>query len=354
MIQLSSENFSNLIAISRVSAESNSMDDLRKRIVRLVHKAFQSTSTIFWLTNDNNEMIDPVTQDIQEQYLLPYKSYFYRQNPFDPFNFPASKTPSVLMESLMPISNFQKTEYFNDFIKPQKIHRQMAVYIRQGNRIKGILGMHRSFKKSFGNNHIFMGNMIAEQLTAAFEKVSLMDEVNRSRDFMTMINQNRFTGIIILDDHGNVIFSNTKADQICERLGQKYALETWINECNNHSIGHLFKEQVFTVNPGEAYLVKYQSIDEDLSCLKNQCYMVTLQDAPAFPQIKAQVLKTKFNMTKRESEIVSFIVKGYTNMDIADTLFISEGTVKNHLKNIFAKTCAKNRTSLVCKVLGLN
>ena len=78
--------------------------------------------------------------------------------------------------------------------------------------------------------------------------------------------------------------------------------------------------------------------------------MLTLEDAPVFHSINAAELKKKFGLTKREIEIISYIVKGYANKDIADTLYISEGTVKNHLKNIFFKTRVKNRTSLVYKV----
>lgn len=47
------------------------------------------------------------------------------------------------------------------------------------------------------------------------------------------------------------------------------------------------------------------------------------------------------NLTKREIEILSLIVKEYTNAQIADMLFISERTVETHRKNIFSKTKVK-------------
>jgi DNA-binding NarL/FixJ family response regulator len=48
-------------------------------------------------------------------------------------------------------------------------------------------------------------------------------------------------------------------------------------------------------------------------------------------------------LSQREMEIPGLISKSYTNADIAKTLFISEKTVKTHIKNIFEKTGVKNR-----------
>ncbi len=42
-------------------------------------------------------------------------------------------------------------------------------------------------------------------------------------------------------------------------------------------------------------------------------------------------------LTEREREVLAIIGKGKRNREIADVLFISEKTVKNHISNIFAK-----------------
>ena len=52
----------------------------------------------------------------------------------------------------------------------------------------------------------------------------------------------------------------------------------------------------------------------------------------------------------REIEIVSQVCKGLTNLEIARVLFISEGTVKNHLKRIFSKLMVKSRARLISLV----
>lgn len=50
------------------------------------------------------------------------------------------------------------------------------------------------------------------------------------------------------------------------------------------------------------------------------------------------------DLTNREREILAEVGKGKRNRDIADTLFISEKTVKNHLSNIFDKLAVNTRS----------
>jgi DNA-binding CsgD family transcriptional regulator len=60
-----------------------------------------------------------------------------------------------------------------------------------------------------------------------------------------------------------------------------------------------------------------------------------------------EYLQKKYNITKREMEIIELICRGKTNREIADQLFISVETVKDHNYKIFQKTGVKNRIQLV-------
>ncbi len=54
----------------------------------------------------------------------------------------------------------------------------------------------------------------------------------------------------------------------------------------------------------------------------------------------------KFGLTPRELEIVSAIVAGYANREVAEYFKISEDTVKHHLSNIFDKLGVSTRLEL--------
>jgi DNA-binding NarL/FixJ family response regulator len=57
--------------------------------------------------------------------------------------------------------------------------------------------------------------------------------------------------------------------------------------------------------------------------------------------------KMREQLTAREVEVLSQLAKGLANKEIADTLSISEHTVKDHLKNILGKLHAADRTEAV-------
>jgi len=73
------------------------------------------------------------------------------------------------------------------------------------------------------------------------------------------------------------------------------------------------------------------------------------------PKLAAQLVK-EFNkpkgirfkpeneMTHREYEVLSLIAEGFNNKEIAEELYISEKTVKNHVSNIFKKINVNDRT----------
>jgi predicted ATPase/DNA-binding CsgD family transcriptional regulator len=55
----------------------------------------------------------------------------------------------------------------------------------------------------------------------------------------------------------------------------------------------------------------------------------------------------KYNITKREREIIDLVLQGYTNKEISKKIFVSLITVKMHLHNIYQKAEVKNRVELV-------
>ena len=55
-------------------------------------------------------------------------------------------------------------------------------------------------------------------------------------------------------------------------------------------------------------------------------------------------------LTPREHQVVSLVAEGLTNAEIAQKLWISPGTVRRHLENVFAKLGVHTRTGAVARV----
>src|SRR5207249_346058 len=55
-------------------------------------------------------------------------------------------------------------------------------------------------------------------------------------------------------------------------------------------------------------------------------------------------------LTLREGEVALFLAQGLRNRDIASALWVSENTVKTHLKSIFQKTAVKSRAEAIIRI----
>lgn len=52
-------------------------------------------------------------------------------------------------------------------------------------------------------------------------------------------------------------------------------------------------------------------------------------------------------LTEREREVLALVARGLTNYEISVQLYLSEGTVKTHVKHIFAKLALRDRAQAV-------
>ena len=59
------------------------------------------------------------------------------------------------------------------------------------------------------------------------------------------------------------------------------------------------------------------------------------------------------NFTEREVAILRLLAGGYSNKEIARSVFLAEGTVKNYVSEILAKLEARDRTQAVLKAITL-
>jgi len=69
-------------------------------------------------------------------------------------------------------------------------------------------------------------------------------------------------------------------------------------------------------------------------------------------RVKADINKigSRFGLTKRETEVLKGLARGMTNRDISSLLFISEHTVKDHVRSLMQKIGVNNRSLLLCRI----
>ena len=79
--------------------------------------------------------------------------------------------------------------------------------------------------------------------------------------------------------------------------------------------------------------------------------MVLLEQYSTKRRINIGGTSERHGLTKREAQVVGEVLKGLTNREISDELYISEETVKDHIGNIMKKLGVRNRTGIFYEAL---
>lgn len=106
------------------------------------------------------------------------------------------------------------------------------------------------------------------------------------------------------------------------------------------AIGYVSKDRA-----PEELLQVIESASQGLSLLRPSMASKILNEFSQLQEKKSKQEPLYGTLSNREREILGLIVKGMSNKEIAKTLFISDKTVKNHLRNIFSKLHINDRTT---------
>jgi DNA-binding NarL/FixJ family response regulator len=118
------------------------------------------------------------------------------------------------------------------------------------------------------------------------------------------------------------------------------------------AVGYLLKD-VSSDRLVEALLAarRGESVLQPSVAAKVVARFARMTDGEAAPRPQPLVVP----LSERELEVLRLLAEGSSNREIASALFLAEGTVKNHVTNVFGKLGARDRTqaALRGKALGL-
>ncbi|MGR6503182.1 response regulator [Shewanella sp. Koi 1] len=107
------------------------------------------------------------------------------------------------------------------------------------------------------------------------------------------------------------------------------------------------------------FLLKDVSLDKLLEAIETVAQGGHLIEPSVLEQMQqssatAQSGPTHDLLSERERAILGFMAGGFSNKEIANAVFLAEGTVKNHVSTILAKLDCRDRTQAVLKGLQLS
>lgn len=370
MDRLTSQDFRDILDIIYVANSQLEPIIMQEAVLHSIVKSFCSEKGNFFLSDGTPGGIDitgAVTFDIDKSALERYAGYYYH---YDPFTKPVHSRKVVCnRDEVCPESLWVNLEYYNDFLKPQKIHHQLSIYLRSGARLVGSIALFRSREHpDFSKMDVVKGLMLAPHLTKALNNSILFSEMEQERNPHKRLSEPPSLGALLLDYELCPIYYNSKAKHICHSLMQKssdlaskaggnefYIAPEILQDCL--ALKELFQGEEQDALP---YRLRTIELEEDRRFRVKTCLAQRLSHGACNPYFSVLIedlcetsekgretyLIRKYHLTEREVEVIQYTSRGLTSKEIAHELRISWFTVRNHLQSIFEKTGLRNRTEL--------
>ncbi len=189
-------------------------------------------------------------------------------------------------------------------------------------------------------------------------------------------------GIMIIENLDNVTYTNDLAREYLKELG--YADPQFYNAFYLNELYRHFQYDVLNFGASKPirinrFLFNIQTISNPGKTLANATHLTDQSNMRFSPRDSAginyremttcvyivsdknykanmnisQATMEKMGLTNRERQLVDFIVRGASNQEISEKMFISINTVKIHVSNIFRKAGVRSRTELMDKLYNL-
>ena len=163
-------------------------------------------------------------------------------------------------------------------------------------------------------------------------------------------------GIIVLDDADRIVLSNTRAFEMLRDVSSAPTQSGASPSLPPVLAGLVPQLRSRLRDRADTSTAALLTVDV---CVR-ACNMAAAQDERRLLLLLERVQRRdavahnleRFALSPRECDVVMLVLYGHSNRRIADQLFLTEYTVEDHLKRVFAKIGVKSRTALAAKILG--
>ena len=190
-----------------------------------------------------------------------------------------------------------------------------------------------------------------KQLLSLDKTIDVMAEASSGLECLELL-ENRLPDIVLMDIRMPGINGIETTRLVCQKYPQvKVIMLTLYDEAQhvNDAIKAGAKGYVLKKVRRDELVRIIHDVSEDRAFLDPE---VT---EAVFNKIKRKetLLKGEINieLTQRELEILKYLVDGYKDRQIAESLFISEHTVRSHIKNIYKKFRVTSRSQAVVEAV---
>jgi DNA-binding CsgD family transcriptional regulator len=261
----------------------------------------------------------------------------------------------LTIDDLMSYDQFQKTDYYRNFLKKNTLHYTAFIPLRCGTRVTGVIGIHKSLGSSnFTPNEKQILVSASKFISANLKRSIEYKQLTFSKSMLTRSMSALPIGVVVLDHKLSTLYFNNVAEKYFPGL-QNSESNITLTKVKDLILSKInSKTELSNLNLELNYedlTIKVTASPPPVSGDRNgQQYTIYTYPRPLHKEDPLKQACLEFSLSKRETEIIDLISKGYSNNDIASSLYLSINTVKSHLNNIFNKLGVNSRTSVIHKI----
>lgn len=168
-----------------------------------------------------------------------------------------------------------------------------------------------------------------------------------SKDFLEIIRGRSSPGVLILGLDNRIVYSNQEALSLFVDL--ENVLVEVAHLCNRIKEGSTSESNcsLLQQQDGLPYSLRAFPIGGPAGGHPATHVMVLVEKVTEKHEINLRKARSGFGLSVREVETVALVAQGLSNKEIGCKLFLSEHTVKDHIKNIMRKMTASSRSEIV-------
>jgi len=275
---------------------------------------------------------------------------------------------AFLLQDMFSQEQLYQFACYEEFYDKVGLNDFAASYFYQDQAVHGWCTVARSKQdKAFTPEQRQLLNLLTPHLTQAVKIGLQLAAAQQSSQLVRDSLELLPVGIVLLSSRNESVAHNSQASQFLSRShgGAGWALQLPCAKAQSSllaSVQSVFNNcvpdssQCITFEHNNlnytAIVTPWVSSDaqkEWLPC-DTRC-MIIINSSDNENQIPAEWLRQRYNLSRSECRVLSYLLLGETAADIADKLFVTTHTVRFHIKNLLQKIDAANQVQAVVKVL---
>lgn len=349
------------------------------RLVRQMAATFNSKSALLRVMDRQCEQVSlTVAHGYDEQFFGPYQEHYIHMDPFNAYLMDRPAGTMCCTPQIMPMNEFTRTEYYNDYARPQDIYYAGGGFVLRDDTATAVLGFQRNKAMgAYAPEELQKMAVLATHLQRAFLLSRHVGQLQQQAQAVEQLLAQRPFGVILVNEFGKAAFLNRRAETLVRiqpqldfsegriRLSDRKAaaqLDRLVRGAIDTSLGRgmsaggalRLAAPTTDVEP-IVVVVTPLRLDAQATVLSGPryCAALFLGSENERQAIDQQILNSLYTLTPAEARLAVELANGRDLDEISQEFTITKHTARAQLKAIFHKTGCRRQAELVKLLLGL-